>query len=165
MEPENKDEKQQGDVLDAFDAELDEQAEAIEGDIETETERKEQEKAEDVAARQGAAMAVGFVEMGLKMWKPYIEIPEEQKAALIEKGAPVAKKYDATLPPWLAPYKEEIELLSVVAVAGISIAMQIKAHEAKEAEEAEKTVTDAGQKPGRGMVHAVQSEESEFSTG
>lgn len=163
MEPENKDETRD-EVLDNFDAELDEQSEAIEGDIETESERQEQEKAEDAAARQGAAMAVGFMEMGLKMWKPYLEIPEEQKAALIEKGAPVAKKYDATLPPWLAPYKEEIELLSVVAVAGVSIVMQIKAHEAQRDQEAETTGESTGQRSG-GMVHAVQPEESEFSTG
>lgn len=151
--------EKQADVLDAFEEELNEQASEIEGDIETESERKEQAKAEDEAARMGAAMAVGFVEMGLKMWKPYIVLPDDQKAALIEKGAPVAKKYDGGMPPWLAPYREEVELLVVVAVAGVSVVMQIKAHEAQQAEQSEKP--DGGKQSG-GMVHAVQSEKPEF---
>lgn len=162
----NAGEGSRGDVdpLDAFESELNEQAEAIEGDVETEKERSEKQQAEDEAARMGAAMAVGFVEMGLKMWKPYIVLPDDQKAALIEKGAPVVKKYDAALPPWLAPYKEELDLLAVVAVAGVSIVMQVKAYEAQKEQESGQGEGGGGNQQQKGAVNEIQSQESEFFT-
>lgn len=152
------------DPLDQFEAELDQQTEAIAGELESKEDIEQQQAAEDAAARAGAVMAVSFAETALKMWKPYVELPKETKEALIEKGVPVVKKHNAEMPEWLQPYKEEIELASVVAMAGVSIFMQVKAYEAAKAEEEQKSGAATEMNQQSGESYAVSTGQSEFRT-
>lgn len=118
--------------LNSFEAEAASEGEYIEAEMKAEQQQAEQGEAERMAAEHGAIMAVSFAETLLKMKYPYVAIDDSTKARLVEKTAPVMLKHGGGLPEWLQPYREEIELGMVVAVAGFGVFMQVKAHQAAE---------------------------------
>lgn len=144
----DKPDKKPEEQVDAFDnldklaQEIEDENKAVEGEVETENDRKSKASAEDEAARAGAAMAVGFAEAMVKMKWSFVQIPAEQRAQVIDKATPVVKKYGTSLPPWLLPYQDEIELGMVLAVAGFGIYAQVQAHKAAE-DQAKQEVRDA----------------------
>ena len=111
----------------------------------------------EVEAIKGAAFAVGAVETVLKMKWKYVAISPDHKTQIVEKGAAVIKKYDCTLPEWLQPYQEEVELGMVIASAGFGIYAQIANHKEQEAKKAE------AEKKGADNGDAVQATESQHS--
>ncbi|WP_419536210.1 hypothetical protein [Endozoicomonas sp.] len=120
------------DILDSIEAK--ESAELLQA-VEAETQQEQQSEAADLAAQQGAAFAVGMVESLVKLKWAFVQIDEGTKQAITEKAVPVFRKYGGDLPSWLQPYREEIELGVVVAVAGFGIYSQVKAKEAEEQQE------------------------------
>lgn len=61
------------------------------------------------------------------------------RAKLLRKKLYLLLKYakDAKLPPWVVKYREELELIGVVAMAGLSIYKQIKHAKASNEEQDE----------------------------
>ena len=100
--------------------------------VEVDTEREQQSEAAEMAAKQGAAFAVGMVETLVKMRCPYVVVDDPTKEAITDKAIPVFRKYGGEMPEWLQPYREEIELGMVLAVAGVGIYGQVKQHEAEQ---------------------------------
>ena len=118
------------DVLDQITPEEQETAELLQA-VEADDQKTEQETAADLAAQQGAAFAVSMAETFLKMRWSFVQVDDAVKEQVAEKAVPVFRKYGGELPDWLQPYKEEIELGMVVAVAGLGIVSQVKAHQAQ----------------------------------
>ncbi|WP_417437545.1 hypothetical protein [Idiomarina abyssalis] len=91
---------------------------------------------EDTAAAAGFFVntGAGFVE---SMFSVPVTIDHDTKEVIAQKTVPVIAKYakGATLPPWLIRYREEIELLGVLAMAGLSIYKQINMHKKLAAKE------------------------------
>tara|TARA_B100000287_G_scaffold147926_1_gene139668 strand:+ start:187 stop:657 length:471 start_codon:yes stop_codon:yes gene_type:complete len=106
--------------------------------------------AADAAQQQAAASAmvtVSVIEAALSMMYPGVQIAPVQKQAIIQKLAPVLMKYNAGgMPPWMAAYKEELELAGAVGLAGFAVWQQIKAMKAKEVKEAAEGAVD-GKEP------------------
>ncbi|MCG8392757.1 MAG: hypothetical protein MI745_06710, partial [Pseudomonadales bacterium] len=94
--------------------------------------KAEQDAAELAAARVGAAMAVGFTSQLLEAKYPYVQIDDKQKENLIDKAAPVLKKYHYEPPPWMKKYQEEIDLGVAIGTAGFSVYVQVQKHKADE---------------------------------
>lgn len=92
------------------------------------------EAAKRAAAEAGAAFAIGFLETIIKAQAPYVVIPDEQKAAVVDKTAAVLAKHGGEMPAWMVPWKEEIELGLTLGACGFSIWMQVQAKKALEAE-------------------------------
>lgn len=111
--------------------EVQESAELLQA-VEAETQQEQQSEAADMAAQQGAEFAVDMVETLVKMRCPYVVIEDGTKEAITDKAIPVFRKYGGELPEWLQPYREEIELGMVLAVAGVGIYGQVKQHEAEQ---------------------------------
>lgn len=87
----------------------------------------EEKKAAALAAKASAMVTVQMMEAGLSMLYPGVNVADTQKAMIAEKLAPVLEKYNAGgMPPWLAAYKEELELLVSIATVGVSVYMQVK---------------------------------------
>jgi hypothetical protein len=105
----------------------------------------EAEKAADAAARAeakaSAQIAVGIVGSVVALVAPSVDVPAKQKELIAEKLEAVIFKYGAELPPWLAAYREELELAGVLAITGFGVYSQIKAAKA----EAAKREQEAGQ--------------------
>lgn len=90
-------------------------------------------------SEQDAEIAAGFfVDTGASFVESLFEYPvtidHETKQAIAQKAVPVVLKNakGMQLPPWLIRYREELELLGVVAMAGLSIYKQIKLAKAEE---------------------------------
>ncbi len=90
-------------------------------------------------SEQDAEIAAGFfVDTGAGFVESLFEYPvtidHETKQAIAQKAVPVVLKNakGMQLPPWLIRYREELELLGVVAMAGRSIHKQIKLAKAEE---------------------------------
>jgi len=98
------------DILDSEEQAGEQEAEALATELKEQTESSEMSEADAEAAKQGAMMAVGFLEQIVKAKMPMVEYSDDQKLHLGEKIAPVMGKYGAGLPEWMTPYKEEIEL-------------------------------------------------------
>ncbi|WP_161804358.1 hypothetical protein [Pseudoalteromonas lipolytica] len=66
-----------------------------------------------------------------------VTIDNDTRQVIAQKTVPVVIKYakDAKLPPWVVKYREELELIGVVAMAGLSIYKQIKLAKASEQQE------------------------------
>lgn len=88
-----------------------------------------QKEAEAAAARMGAAWAVGFLEQMVKTRVPYAAFDPDTAERLTDKTAAVMAKHGGGMPPWLAPYKEEIELGVALASAGFGVYVQVKQYE------------------------------------
>ncbi len=134
------------DNLDALDSmEAQESAELLQA-LEDDYQNEAGSEAAELPAAQGAAFAVGMVETLIKLKWSYVEIAPEVKAQVSEKAVPVFKKWGVgdSMPEWLQPWREEVELGIVVAVAGFGIYSQVNAHEAAEQDE-EKNEPEAGQ--------------------
>ena len=114
------------DNLAELESELGEDNKAIVAGLKQDEQQQAAESMEDIAARQGAAWAVGAVETVLKMRFPGVQVEKEKKDLIVEKGAAVAKKYGVGLPGWLEPWKEEIELGMVLGSAGVSVYLQVQ---------------------------------------
>ena len=85
------------------------------------------------AAQSSALVTVQVLEAGLGMVFPGVSVAAEQKMAVAQKLAPVLAKYNAGgMPPWLAAYREELDLLTVLGVVGLSVYGQVKAANAKD---------------------------------
>ncbi|NWL16326.1 hypothetical protein FHG08_11550 [Pseudoalteromonas sp. Scap03] len=115
-------------------------------DSETDGETNETESEE--MSEQDAAIAAGFfVDTGAGFIESQFDYPvtidNDTRVAIAEAAAPVLLKNakGANLPPWVqalfVKYKEEMKLLGVLAMAGLSIRGQIKA--AKEELNAQKS--------------------------
>lgn len=114
------------------------QADPWETDAAAEQEADAEQLAREAAAAHGAALAVSFSHTLLTLKYPFVEVDESTKGAIEEKTAAVLVKHGGGLPEWLEPYREEIELGMVLAVAGYGITVQVKQHEQAEAEQAER---------------------------
>lgn len=94
---------------------------------ETEETESEEMSEEDAAAAAGFFVdtGAGFVE---SMFSVPVTIDHDTKQVIASKAVPVVLKYakGASLPPWLVKYREECELIAVLATAGFSIYQQIK---------------------------------------
>mgnify|MGYP000078832165 CR=1 FL=1 len=98
------------DILDGDEQAGEQEAEALQTELKQQTESSEMSEADAESAKQGAMMAVGFLEQIVKSKMPMVEYSDDQKLQLREKISPVMGKYGAGLPEWMTPYKEEIEL-------------------------------------------------------
>lgn len=99
-------------------------------------------------AKQGAemqaVMACAVISQIVGTIRPDIKISPEQQKQVQEKLAPVLYKYSTGgVPPWLAKYREELELLLVVGLVGVNIHQQVKLAEAKQVQE----VAEDGKEP------------------
>ena len=112
---------------------------------EDEREADEQERAKQQAAEQGAALAVAFTETLVTMKYPYVVIDTGSKAQVEEKTSAVLYKHGGGLPEWLEPYREEIELGMVLAVAGFGVISQIAEHENREADREQSEQSESGE--------------------
>lgn len=90
-------------------------------------------------SEQDAEIAAGFfVDTGASFVESLFDYPvtidHDTKQAIAQKAVPVVIKNakGMQLPPWLIRYREELELLGVVAMAGLSIYKQIKLAKAEE---------------------------------
>lgn len=132
--------KQEYKELDAFEQQTISQQENIDNG---ESDSAESEEMSDEDAEQAAAFFVGsgagFVE---SLFDYPVTIDHETQQAIAAKAVPVIIKNakGVNLPPWLIRYREELELLAVIAGAGLSIYSQIK--QAKAAEKAERKKSD-----------------------
>ncbi|AMO56621.1 hypothetical protein GZ77_03560 [Endozoicomonas montiporae] len=131
------------------------EAETLLAEVEQSEQAQQQANAEDVAAQQGAVMAVSMVETLVKMRWSFVQIDDGIRGQVIEKAVPVCKKYGSDFPDWLKPFREEIELGMVVAAAGFGIWSQIKAHEAAQ---------QSPQETEQGAGDEAETGESEYST-
>lgn len=109
----------------------------LEQSFENDQARTAEDEAAERAARAGAQMAVSFAKTLTRMKYPYVEIDETSEHQVIDKTAAVLRKYGGGLPPWLEPYREEIELGMVLAGVGFGVFVQVKQHEAEEQAQAE----------------------------
>ena len=105
-------------------------------------------EAEEMSAEDAEAAAGFFVDTGASFVESLFDYPvtidHDTKQAIAQKAVPVVIKNakGVQLPPWLIRYREELELLGVVAMAGLSIYKQIKLAKAEELR-AEKTTEKA----------------------
>lgn len=101
---------------------------------EAEAERAQKDKEEAIKAAQASAMVtVNVLEAGLGLVAPGVQVAPQQKQQVAEKLAPVLAKYNAGgMPPWLAAYKEELDLLTALGMVGLSIYAQVKMNRAKD---------------------------------
>lgn len=95
---------------------------------------------QQLAEKQAAASAmvtVAVLESAIGMIWPGVKVDKAQKEAVQAKLLPVLVKYNAGgLPPWVAAYREELELMGAVGMVAFTVHMQIKALKAKEVKEA-----------------------------
>ena len=106
-------------------------------DRETGSENSEAESEE--MSEQDAEIAAGFfVDTGAGFVESLFDYPvtidNDTKQVIAQKAVPVVLKNakGMQLPPWLIRHKEELELICVIAMAGLSIHKQIKAAKAEE---------------------------------
>ena len=94
--------------------------------------KKEEVESEEMTALDAEMAAGFFINNGAayveSMFSQPVTIDHDTKQAIADKAVPVVLKYSkgANLPPWLVRYREEIELIAVLAGAGFSIFSQIK---------------------------------------
>lgn len=132
--------------LDVLERTSQDQEQELEWEFVKEEEQRAEDEAAEKAARAGAQMAVSFVKTLTTMKWPYVQIDKDSEEQVVEKTAAVTRKYGGGLPPWLEPYREEIELGFVVAAVGAGVYIQVKAHQQAEAErEQAEGMADAGQ--------------------
>lgn len=141
-------------MLDQFEQEVTQQSEQIaQGAAAAATDaatKAAQAEAEKAAAQAAAVTVVGFAEMALLTAAPYVQIDPAVRATLSAKMAPVLLKHGVggELPPWLAEWKEEIDLGLCVAGVGFGVWMQVRAHqqliEQQQAEEQRQAAVSRG---------------------
>ncbi len=134
--------------LEALGADLPDENEDLEQSFQEDAERSAEDEAAERAARAGALMAVSFAKTLTRMKYPYVEIDETSEGQVVDKTAAVLRKYGGGLPPWLEPYREEIELGMVLAGVGFGVFVQVKQHEAEEAEQEQRKKQEAQQGEG-----------------
>lgn len=90
-------------------------------------------------SEQDAQIAAGFfVDTGAGFIESLFDCPvtidNDTREVIAQKAVPVVLKNakGVQLPPWVIRYREELELLGVVAMAGLSIYKQIKTAKAEE---------------------------------
>ena len=85
----------------------------------------------EVAAGFFVDTGAGFVE---SLFDYPVTIDNDTREVIAQKAVPVVLKNakGVQLPPWVIRYREELELLGVVAMAGLSIYKQIKMAKAEE---------------------------------
>lgn len=85
----------------------------------------------EVAAGFFVDTGAGFVE---SLFDYPVTIDNDTREVIAQKAVPVVLKNakGVQLPPWVIRYREELELLGVVAMAGLSIYKQIKIAKAEE---------------------------------
>lgn len=104
---------------------------------ESESESSEVES-EELSPEDAADAAAFFVDTGAGFVESLFDYPvtidNDTKQAIAQKAVPVVIKNSRgmKLPPWLIAYREELELLAVVSMAGFSIWKQIKLAKAEE---------------------------------
>ncbi|MCG7551962.1 hypothetical protein [Pseudoalteromonas sp. Of11M-6] len=78
-------------------------------------------------AGYGVSSLADFIESSIEA---PVTIDNDTREVITEKATPVVRKYcKGGMPPWLARWKEEIELGLVLGTAALSVYKQIKAHE------------------------------------
>mgnify|MGYP000288196689 CR=1 FL=1 len=126
------------DLLDSDERIGEQEADALQTTLNQQTESVEMSEADAESAKQGALMAVGFLEQIVKSKMPMVEYTDDQKLQLGEKIAPVMGKYGAGLPDWMTPYKEEIELGICLGSMAFTTYLQYQAFLAQQRIEADK---------------------------
>ena len=126
----------------------DDENEGLEQSFQDDEARSAEEEAAERAARAGAQMAVSFAKTLTRMKYPYVEIDETSEVQVVDKTTAVLRKYGGGLPPWLEPYREEIELGMVLAGVGFGVYAQVAAHEAEEEKKAEQAKQEHQQREG-----------------
>lgn len=95
-------------------------------------------EAEEMSEQDAQAAAGFFVDTGASFVESLFEYPvtidHDTKQAIAQKAVPVVIKNakGMQLPPWVIRYREELELIGVIAMAGLSIHKQIKQAKAEE---------------------------------
>lgn len=97
-------------------------------DPESVIERKDPNQAMKLAAgKQTAAVVLGVVEQGLKMFgHQEFQFDPERAEGVADAAAPLFVKYNGELPPWLMEYKEEITFVVATGALGVTSVKQIK---------------------------------------
>jgi hypothetical protein len=118
------------DELDTFAQLQAEKPEKTSDTSEPESEEMSEQDAE-VAAGFFVDTGAGFVE---SLFDYPVTIDNDTREVIAQKAVPVVLKNakGVQLPPWVIRYREELELLGVVAMAGLSIYKQIKIAKAEE---------------------------------
>lgn len=97
---------------------------------------KAQGQSKQELAEQSAAMYCELAATLVNAKWQYLDL-SDSKEQIQPKLAAVLAKYDAELPAWLAPFKEEVALGIAVGVAGFTCYMQVQAVEAAKKAEAD----------------------------
>ena len=118
------------DELDTFAQWQAEKPEKTSDTSEPDSEEMSEQDAE-VAAGFFVDTGAGFVE---SLFDYPVTIDNDTREVIAQKAVPVVLKNakGVQLPPWVIRYREELELLGVVAMAGLSIYKQIKIAKAEE---------------------------------
>lgn len=152
-QPDNQEHQEGGNLddqtannLELLGADIPDENEDLEQSFQDEQARSAEDEAAEQAARAGAQMAVSFAKTLTRMKYPYVEIDPTSEDQVVDKTAAVLRKYGGGLPPWLEPYREEIELGMVLAGVGFGVVVQVKQHEAEEAEKAAKAEQEKKQR-------------------
>lgn len=122
----------------------------VEARAEQEAAEKQKNELKEQGYVQGAAMAVSFMSTIVEAQLPMVTLDDKVKGQVEEKLVPVLRKYEGGMPPWLIPYKSEIELGMVLAGAGFGVWKQVKVHQYMEAQA--QAQADRGRQAGRGAV-------------
>ena len=114
--------------LDAFTKQTNSENDSETGEVES----------EELSPEDAADAAAFFVDTGAGFVESLFDYPvtidNDTKQAIAQKAVPVVIKNSRgmKLPPWVIAYREELELLAVVSMAGFSIWKQIKLAKAEE---------------------------------
>ena len=104
----------------------------------SETSETSEIEAEEMSEQDAQIAAGFFVDTGAGFVESLFDYPvtidHDTKQAIAQKAVPVVLKNakGMQLPPWLIRYREELELIGVIAMAGLSIHKQIKLAKAEE---------------------------------
>lgn len=116
-----------------------EQADKAQADQESADRQKKHETAFMIAL-QGVQWLSATVENNY----PCVRYDDNTKIEVANKAAAVLAKYDLQMPPWLAAFKEEIELGLVLGTVAFSSYVQIQKWKKEQAAEQLKGVDDDG---------------------
>lgn len=114
--------------LDAFTKQTNSENDSETGEVES----------EELSPEDAADAAAFFVDTGAGFVESLFDYPvtidNDTKQAIAQKAVPVVIKNASglKLPPWLIAYREELELLAVISMAGFSIYKQIKLAKAED---------------------------------
>ena len=119
-------------------SELDSFINGDDSEMDGETSETSETESEEMSEQDAAIAAGFFVDTGAGFVESLFDYPvtidHDTKQAIAQKAVPVVLKNakGMQLPPWVIRYKEELELIGVIAMAGLSIHKQIKAAKAEE---------------------------------